>query len=379
MDINSSQKQNFDQARNALELNGLNDIRQQSRSTDGAAKKEALTEAAQQFEAIFMKMLLSSMRKAQEVLESDSPFNSQSTKFYRDMHDQQMAVELSSNGSLGLTDLIVRQLGGDSGNFKPSSVLRNDGNLTVTESINTTDDKVSKANKDNQHNSLIEKMLADKTTIKPDIDIPFAGSYQAQHITSNQVSNAASQFVSREVDKRTNKADNQSQSVNNSALLSSHHFNEPKDFVTALIEPAQKVQKYLGVPFEVVIAQAALETGWGQKIIKDQNGASSNNLFNIKADSRWAGDKVTKDTLEFEQGAMIKKSEPFRTYESLSDSVDDYINFLSTSERYQEALQDSDNVEHFLQGLQKAGYATDPQYADKILGTLKTVTNLLAK
>ncbi len=76
---------------------------------------------------------------------------------------------------------------------------------------------------------------------------------------------------------------------------------------------------------------------------------------------------------------MIKKSEPFRMYETLKDSIDDYVNFLSSSERYQDALQGSGNVEHFLQGLQKAGYATDPQYADKILGTLKTVTNLLAK
>ena len=379
MDINSSLKQNYDQARNALDLNGLNDIREQSRAGDGEAKKAALTEAAQQFEAIFMKMLLSSMRKAQEVLESDSPFNSESTKFYRDMHDQQMAVELSSNGSLGLTDLIVRQLGGDDGTFKPSSVLRNDGNLKVTDSASSTLDKTSETNKDNQHNSLIEKMLADKNQIKPDIDIPFAGNYQAQHIVSNQMNSAASQFIIRDVDKRTNKVNGQSESVNNSTALSSNNFDEPKDFVTALIEPAQKVQKTLGVPFEVVIAQAALETGWGQKMIKDQDGGSSNNLFNIKADSRWAGDKITKDTLEFEQGAMIKKSEPFRTYQSLTDSVDDYINFLSTSERYQDALQDSGNVEHFLQGLQKAGYATDPQYADKILGTLKTVTNLLAK
>lgn len=379
MDINSSLKQNYDQARNALDLNGLNDIREQSRAGDGEAKKAALTEAAQQFEAIFMKMLLSSMRKAQEVLESDSPFNSESTKFYRDMHDQQMAVELSSNGSLGLTDLIVRQLGGDDGTFKPSSVLRNDGNLKVTDSASSTLDKSSETNKDNQHNSLIEKMLADKNQIKPDIDIPFAGNYQAQHIVSNQMNSAASQFIIREADKRTNKVNGQSESVNNSTALSSNNFDEPKDFVTALIEPAQKVQKTLGVPFEVVIAQAALETGWGQKMIKDQDGGSSNNLFNIKADSRWAGDKITKDTLEFEQGAMIKKSEPFRTYQSLTDSVDDYINFLSTSERYQDALQDSGNVEHFLQGLQKAGYATDPQYADKILGTLKTVTNLLAK
>ena len=383
MDINSSLKQNFDQARNALDLNGLNDIRQQSRAGDGEAKKEALQEAAQQFEAIFMKMLLSSMRKAQEVLESDSPFNSQSTKFYRDMHDQQMAVELSSNGSLGLTDLIVRQLGGDNGTFKPSSVLRNDGNLTVSDGANSIDDKASKANKDRQHNSLIEKMLADKNQIKPDIDIPFAGNFpsvnSASNLSSNAVSHLSNKEVSRDTDKRINTTNSQSQSVNISSLLSEQSFSEPKDFVSALLEPAQKVQQQLGVPFEVVIAQAALETGWGQKIIKGQNGESSNNLFNIKADSRWAGDKITKDTLEFEQGSMIKKSEPFRTYQSLTDSVDDYINFLSTSERYQDALQDPGNVEHFLQGLQKAGYATDPRYADKILGTLKTVTNLLAK
>jgi len=388
MDINSSQTQNFDQARNALDLNGLNDIRQLSRSGDGEAKKEALTEAAQQFEAIFMKMLLSSMRKAQEVLESDSPFNSQSTKFYRDMHDQQMAVELSSNGSLGLTDLIVRQLGGDDGSFKPSSVLRNDGNLTVTNNVESVDDNDNKSSKDSQHNSLIEKMLSDKNQIKPDVDIPFAGNYQASTSTGNQsassqVSSAMNQFLQKEqnkaLDNKSSTDIGNRQSVNNSAPISEQHFNNPKDFVTALIEPAQKVQEQLGVPFEVVIAQAALETGWGQKIIKGQDGESSNNLFNIKADSRWAGDKVTKDTLEFEEGAMVKKSEPFRTYQSLSDSVNDYINFLSTSERYEEALQDSSNVEHFLQGLQKAGYATDPQYADKILGTLKSVTNLLAK
>jgi len=382
MDINSSLKQNFDQARNALDLNGLNDIRQQSRATDGEAKKEALQEAAQQFEAIFMKMLLSSMRKAQEVLESDSPFNSQSTKFYRDMHDQQMAVELSSNGSLGLTDLIVRQLGGDSGGFKPSSVLRNDGNL-ATNNVKTSDTPSNAK----QHNSLVEKMLSDNNQIKPEIDIPFAGSIQLNNNITSQintvVNHLSNQMLNKESDKKITKEINGNQSVNNlspnSAPLSNHSFNEPKDFVSALIEPAQKVQKTLGVPFEVVIAQAALETGWGQKIIKAQDGGSSNNLFNIKADSRWGGERITKDTLEYEEGAMVKKAEPFRTYQSLSDSVDDYINFLSTSERYEEALQDSGNVEHFLQGLQKAGYATDPQYADKILGTLRTVTNLLAK
>lgn len=332
MDINSSLKQNYDQARNALDLNGLNDIREQSRAGDGEAKKAALTEAAQQFEAIFMKMLLSSMRKAQEVLESDSPFNSESTKFYRDMHDQQMAVEFSSNGSLGLSDLIVRQLGGDSGNFMPSSALRNDASLA---SINNR----------SQSNVKAQASLTQPVTTQ----IPF------------------------------NLSEQEKAGVNISTPSLTPHFSEPKDFVSALTKPAQKVQQELGVPFEVVIAQAALETGWGKKIIKDNNGTSSNNLFNIKADSRWDGDKVAKDTLEFEQGNMVKKSAPFRMYESLNDSVNDYVNFLSTNDRYQNALENSKNVEHFLQGLQKAGYATDPQYANKIMATLRTVTSLISK
>ena len=175
--------------------------------------------------------------------------------------------------------------------------------------------------------------------------------------------------------QRNDQVAENDQSVN----FSTPSFAEPKDFVSALIEPAKSVEEKIGVPFQVVIAQAALETGWGQKIIKDQQGSSSNNLFNIKADNRWDGEHIQKDTLEFEQGAMVKKSAPFRAYESLNESFNDYANFLTGNDRYQDALQNSGNVEHFLQGLQQAGYATDPQYANKIMATLRTVSNLITK
>lgn len=311
------------QARNVLDLNGLNSIRQKANANDKASKDAGLKEAAQQFEAIFMQMLLKSMRQAQDVLESDSPFNSQSTKFYREMHDQQLAVELSSKGTLGLADLIERQLGGGNGNFTPSSVLRMESTAVKTNSqtVNNT-----------QENS--------------------------QDIASNNRQLSSNENVTQ--------------------AFRAPVYQVPKDFVTALAAPAKNVEKKLGVPFEVVIAQAALETGWGQKIIQTSKGASSNNLFNIKADSRWSGDKVSKDTLEFEQGNLVKKHEPFRVYASIEDSFNDYTSFLSSGTRYQEALAKPDNVEHFLQGLQKAGYATDPNYAEKILGTLKTVTSLLS-
>ena len=344
---------NFDQSRNFLELNGLNAIRQQSRESDGEGKKAALQEAAQQFEAIFMKMLLKSMRQAQDVLESDSPFNSQSTKFYRDMHDQQMAVELSSNGSLGLSDLIVRQLGGEDNTFTPRSVLRNDGNL----------EQVKKAAKH-------AKLLTQSSNVNDlGAENPFATQVASlQHNDNNNVNVTKIPFAIGEVNQ-----------PDKSVKLSSPSFNEPKDFVSALIEPAKSVQEKIGVPFQVIIAQAALETGWGQKIIKDQNGSSSNNLFNIKADNRWAGESIKKESLEFEQGAMVKKSSPFRAYESLTESVNDYVSFLTDNDRYQDALQNPSNVEHFVHSLQKAGYATDPQYANKIMATLRTVSKLIIK
>ncbi len=313
-------------ARNFLDINGLNSIRQQSKETDEVSKKAALKEAAQQFEAIFMQMLLKSMRQAEDVLAADSPFNSQTTKFYRDMHDQQLAVNMSANGTLGLAELIERQLGGGDDTFTPSSVLRTD-------------------------------------------TAPIAAH------PSSYNEKFAEQFIQgSSIDRQINTSEAKPESL----LKRAPEFNTPKDFVTALSEPAKMAESQLGVPFQVVIAQAALETGWGQKVIQKNDGKSSNNLFNIKADHRWTGEKIHKNTLEYENGAMVKKNEPFRAYESIKDSVKDYVSFLSNGSRYQEALSQPSNVEHFLQGIQKAGYATDPNYAEKIQGTLKTVTRLLS-
>ncbi|WP_083602171.1 flagellar assembly peptidoglycan hydrolase FlgJ [Thalassotalea sp. PP2-459] len=313
-------------AQNYLDLNGLNDIRLQSKQTNKEDKQQALSQAAKQFEAIFMQMLLKSMRSAQEVLESDSPFNSESTKFYRDMHDQQLALELSNNGSLGLSDLIVRQLGGDSENYTPQSLFKS----------NTFADMQAKKN-ELSVNSLLNRQTSDNNLMP-------SAEASAQTTTPTQA-----------------------------------NFEQPEDFVSALTAPAKLVEEKLKVPFEVVIAQAALETGWGQKIIQQENGTSSNNLFNIKADNRWSGDKIHKETLEYEHGTMVKKREPFRVYNNLMESAVDYVDFLSTNSRYQGALQQVGNVEQFLHSLQGAGYATDPQYATKIMGTLRRVTSLLSK
>jgi flagellar protein FlgJ len=274
------------------------------------------------------------------------------------MHDQQMAVELSSNGTLGLSDLIVRQLGGDNGNFTPSSVLRNDGTLEQVKAL------VKQAKLSTQPSTANIGDIGNVDNTNP-FSVLSSSTKASEH--SNDSITRIPFVVSRKPVEETG--------VN----FLTPTFAEPKDFVSALTESAKVVQAKLGVPFQVVIAQAALETGWGQKIIKDQQGSSSHNLFNIKADNRWAGEQIQKDTLEFENGTMVKKSAPFRAYESLSESFNDYVDFLSSNDRYQDALQKSSDVEQFLHGLQKAGYATDPEYANKIMATLRTVTNLISK
>ncbi|MFY8326039.1 flagellar assembly peptidoglycan hydrolase FlgJ [Pseudoalteromonas sp. ZZD1] len=302
MDTNHLDKQNF------FDLGNLDSLRQSALKSDASsdASKEALQKAAAQFESIFTQMLLKSMRKANEAFEDkDSPFNSSGVKFFEEMHDQQLSVELSSNGSLGLADLIVQQLSPDGKEFMPGSVLRSVDDFTSDKRANGT------------------------------------------------IKNTESAEV-----VPTTKADNTAKQSNN--------FDDVESFISTVWEHAKTAAEKIGLNPAVMVAQAALETGWGKHIINKADGSSSNNLFNIKSDRSWQGDKASKVTLEFEQGMPVKKQASFRAYESIKDSVNDFVDFLNENPRYQEALENTAKPAAFLDSLQKAGYATDPNYADKI-------------
>ena len=122
-----STKNQLDMARNVHDMGSINKMREAIATGD----EEVLQEAAQQFEAIFVQMMLKSMRKAQDALaDENSPFNSEQVKFYRDMHDQQLATDLTSGGGLGLADVIVKQLGQSENSYTPASVIRSDGDLS---------------------------------------------------------------------------------------------------------------------------------------------------------------------------------------------------------------------------------------------------------
>lgn len=307
MDTNHLDKQNF------FDLGNLDSLRQSALKSDASsdASKEALKKAAAQFESIFTQMLLKSMRKANEAFEDkDSPFNTSGVKFFEEMHDQQLSVELSSNGSLGLADLIVQQLSPDGKKFMPGSVLR-----TTTEF--NSDRRVSGVEQSDTTPKTVETTSANEQT--------------------------------------------------------ENRFDDAESFISTVWEHAKNAAEKIGLNPAVMVAQAALETGWGKHIISKADGTSSNNLFNIKSDKSWQGDKASKLTLEFEQGVPVKKQASFRSYQSIKESVHDFVDFLNENPRYQEALENTAEPAAFLDSLQKAGYATDPNYADKIKQVLKRV------
>jgi flagellar protein FlgJ len=140
----------------------------------------------------------------------------------------------------------------------------------------------------------------------------------------------------------------------------------PAQFVTALLPEAEAAAATLGVEPRLLLAQAALETGWGRAV--PQRGAeSAHNLFGIKAGAAWNGDTVEQWTLEHANGVTAPQRESFRAYASAAESFDDYANLIGTARRYAAALEHADNPEAYARAVTKAGYATDPSYADKWL------------
>jgi flagellar protein FlgJ len=141
---------------------------------------------------------------------------------------------------------------------------------------------------------------------------------------------------------------------------------DPANFVRALAPHAQAAADKLGVSVRALLAQAALETGWGKHLPRSGDGSSSNNLFGIKAGSGWDGAKVSVPTLEYEDGVAVRKRDNFRAYDSPSQSFADYARMLVDNPRYANALGQGENIAGFAHALSRGGYATDPSYASKL-------------
>jgi len=337
------------------DLGSLDNIRKQAQVDSAGAIKAA----AKEFEAFFMKMMLKSMRQASEVIGEDSPFTSQQEKMYMGMFDEQLSVELSQKGTLGIADLMTKNILGSA--YQTDKI---DASLTRDPFSHLT--KVEKSVSNplqviTRGGDLTTNMAIDKPQVSLVHEYVTFNSenkelkFKQNHLNNTPNTNIPLMDVNDSVKPLTKPAEKK-------AL-----FESPIDFVKQLYPMAKKSAESLGVNPKILLAQAALETGWGKYVMHSGDGKASHNLFGIKSNKSWQGDSVVVDTLEVEKGQFKSIKATFKMYQNFEKSFDDYVSFIKENPRYKQALEVVDDVAEYLSSLQSAGYATDPNYASKIL------------
>ncbi len=307
------------------DLSSLNQLREHK----GSSEREALKAATKEFEAYFLNLMLKNMRSANEVISSEeNPLTSNDVSFYNEMHDQQMAVNLSRSSNFGIGEILYRQLS----EHLPKDNDENTPQFTVnnSEPVRLTPQFEQKTKVDS---------INTNAEVKPAI----------QTTVTNSPSQAVTASLKDEVQPEKVPV-----------------FQGKQDFIDSVKPYAVKAAQSLGVHPGVLIAQAALETGWGKYFGQDSHGRPSFNLFGIKSDTRWSGDSVSTTTIEFNQGLPEKVRQNFRAYDSIKESFNDYVEFVQENPRYQKALENTADPKQYLENLHQGGYATDPNYADKI-------------
>jgi flagellar protein FlgJ len=333
----------------------------------GAVEQDpkALREAARQFESIFTQMMLKSMRDANKSFAStDSPLSGgEQTDFYREMFDNQIAMQLSKGKGLGLADVLVKQmqaLGGkkaDGSDAKP--LVPTAFPLHRDSATGTTSGVIEKSGIDHSN----------RETPK-DLAMPLR-STSGTAMTSRPSDGAACPEVGAPAEDQETRS-----TIQNASPISGLAVT-PKEFVAQLWPHAEAVGKELGVDPHTLIAQAALETGWGKNVPVKADGTCSFNLFGIKASGRWSGASVGVNTLEFENGVAKPRIASFRAYDSPADSFRDYAALIKNTPRYAAALKSGTDTSAFARALQQGGYATDPNYSTKLVAVADRLKNSL--
>lgn len=283
----------------AADANALSKLKMQA----GNQTPESIKETAKQFESLFMRELLKSMREANNTVKSGMMDNAGSD-LGTDLLDQQFAVAMSGQPG-GLSDLIAQQLTrqmGQMGDMSKAKAIPVDASATsdgAAKKVNATGTKTSKGP------------------------------------TESQVS-----------------------------------------FVRQHGKTASDIERATGIPAGYLLGQAGHETGWGKREIKGAGGENSFNLFGIKAGGSWKGKVAEITTTEFVGGVAKKQVAKFRAYDSYQDAFKDYARLMSDSPRYAKVMQQSSTPQAFASGLQKAGYATDPEYAAKLSRAINTTLQL---
>ncbi|XTZ36913.1 flagellar assembly peptidoglycan hydrolase FlgJ [Salmonella enterica] len=270
-----------------------------------------LRPVARQVEGMFVQMMLKSMREA---LPKDGLFSSDSTRLYTSMYDQQIAQQMTAGKGLGLADMMVKQMAGEHAPVEAADQMQQ---------------------------------------VPMKFPLETVTSYQNQALT---------QLVRKAMPKAPDGSDEP---------LS----GDSKDFLAQLSLPARLASQQSGVPHHLILAQAALESGWGQRQIPRENGEPSFNIFGVKASPNWKGPTTEITTTEYENGEAVKVKAKFRVYSSYLEALSDYVGMLTRNKRYA-AVTTAATAEQGAQALQSAGYATDPNYARKLTTMIQQLKSM---
>jgi flagellar protein FlgJ len=349
------------------DLSGLQSIN----VTAHTDKRQALKDLSKQFESMMMSMMMKSMRQANDVFSEDNPLVGKDEKFYRDMFDQQLSLDLGKSGSIGIAESMFRQL---------EKTLPVEKSTTENANTNMTGMLNGVTKRNIQQKTFAELVNPSLRTVNRSIRAQDSFDTVDQTHEVVKAGDIFNEDKFSEIDLWLEPSAAKTVDVASVSLLSdqiaepkSFDFDgSPERFIEQLYSQAQKAAGVLGVKPEVLLAQAGLETGWGKKLLTKQDGESSFNLFNIKATKKWDGDFVTVPTLEYRDGIAVKEQSAFRSYKNPQESFSDYIDLISGNPIYQRALQNADDPKRYVRELQRAGYATDPNYAKKIIDIMNS-------
>jgi flagellar protein FlgJ len=293
-------------------------------------KRASTSTVARQFETLFTQMMLKSMRSASL---GSGILDSEQSKQYRDLADSQLAMSLSTRGNgLGIAKMLERQLLGHDvkdAAATPHALNPLPGRPAAMQKLDGADASSPTA----------------QPSITDDAKTLRNGLHPVWHAALTAIDSASNGTVGK-IGK---------------ALPAN-----ATEFVKTMLPAAQAAADKLGVSVRAVLAHAALETGWGRHMPRAANGASSNNLFGIKAGSGWDGAKARVSTTEYENGVAVRRVDSFRAYASPTAAFNDYADLIAGNPRYSAALGHGDNVKGYAAALQRGGYATDPSYAAKL-------------
>ena len=355
-----------DAAKSFTDLAALNDVKKLGREQN----PEAIMEVARQFESFFITQLMKEMRAGVEMIGKDNFTNSSEMRFHQQMFDQQLSMEVADKGGYGLAELLAQQL---TQQFDINWAETDAAPKAEIEATATQGQDLSLADSSNASGLSSQSIapVAAQTESLPQQDAVIAAASNSASDDSEALPIDLPQRLKNLLQPIADKAVSMTKEAVESTVEAVEQISINKDnFFSELKEFAVKAAKKLGVDSNVLMAQAALETGWGEHISRDEQG-SSHNLFNIKSSSQWGGQSVKVTTLEYRDGVAQKEQANFRSYDSFEDSFNDYADFIMSNPRYEKALSCAADSEAYVQELQKAGYATDPDYAQKILQLLK--------